>query len=417
MSYSTYVWREAMATPYSRQLRGEPVPFLVELRDYVLSKDADFVNYIVSRSNDFYAAALDADSVGGVLAQDGKAIVFFDGLDEIFDPNERRRVIDQFRTFARRYPGAYIVVTSRIAGYERTSLGLAGFEHYTLMPLTLGHIRHFAERWYRHYTLEGTERTAQGLVQRIVESPRLLDLAGNPMLLDDDGGDLQGPRSAWRALEAVCTLRRDVARRLGRRQGHPRPGFQAGSRHTYHSEIRNATASLHLYAGAPSGRKRTQRYRLRAIAGYHRELSEEEIPEPPGEADAIAVDILRHLMERTYVLAGIGERVFGFVHRTFMEYFAAYRYLAEFNARKSDFAWLTRDIFEAHWQMPEWEEVLLLLTAMLHGQSTQIHDVVEYLRSECRADMPFNVAFASRCLGEAGDMRTRPRASIAGRAG
>jgi hypothetical protein len=50
-------------------------------------------------------------------------------------------------------------------------------------------------------------------------------------------------------------------------------------------------------------------------------------------------------MERTYVLGGIGERVFGFVHRTFMEYFAACRCQAEFNARKSDFSWLTSRIF------------------------------------------------------------------------
>src|SRR3954465_6912360 len=95
----------------------------------------------------------------------------------------------------------------------------------------------------------------------------------------------------------------------------------------------------------------------------------------------VAVDILRHLMERTYVLAGIGERVFGFVHRTFMEYFAAYRCQAQFNARKSDFDWLTRDIFGKHWRMGEWEEVLLLLIAMLHDQDTPIRDVVEYVRS------------------------------------
>src|SRR5262249_11666745 len=126
---------------------------------------------------------------------------------------------------------------------------------------------------------------------------------------------------------------------------------------------------------------------------------------PPGEAEAIAVDILRHLMERTYVLAGIGERIFGFVHRTFMEYFAACRCKAQFNARKSDFEWLKRDIFGAHWRDPEWEEVLLLLIAMLHDQGTPIRDVVEYLRVNCRTATPFNVAFAARCLGEARDLQ------------
>ena len=46
-----------------------------------------------------------------------------------------------------------------------------------------------------------------------------------------------------------------------------------------------------------------------------------------------------------------------------------------------------------------------LLIAMLHDQGTKIRDVVEHLRSECRTAVPFNVAFAARCLGEAGDVQ------------
>ena len=132
---------------------------------------------------------------------------------------------------------------------------------------------------------------------------------------------------------------------------------------------------------------------------------EEKYQRSRGEAEAVAVDILKHLMERTYVLAGIGERVFGFVHRTFMEYFAACRCQAQFNARLSDFGWLTRDIYGMHWQGGEWEEVLLLLIAMLHDQDTPIRAVVEHLRTECQTPIPFNVAFAARCLGEAGDVQ------------
>ena len=49
--------------------------------------------------------------------------------------------------------------------------------------------------------------------------------------------------------------------------------------------------------------------------------------------------------------------------------------------------------------------MLLLLIAMLHDQGTPIREVVEYLRSECRTAVPFNVAFAARCLGEAGDVQ------------
>ena len=388
-----------------RHLQGEPIPFLVELRNYVLQKDPDFASHIVRRSSDFYGVSIDVDSLNSALGESERALVFFDGLDEVFDPDERMRVIDQFQAFARRYPGSRIVVTSRIAGYDRTGLGLAGFGHYTLMPLTLGHVRNFAERWYRYYTLEGTERTAQGLVQRIVESPRLLDLAGNPLLLTMmaviyKDRDLPGER--WRLYERCAeTLLEDWDLSKGIededfklavavRTAQKSEMLQQVS--MYMLEHSQAGSELNAIAYAP----------LQNILASYLEVKYQR---PQGEAEAIAVDILRHLMERTYVLAGIGERVFGFVHRTFMEYFAACQCLAQFNARKSDFAWLTRDIFESHWQMPEWEEVLLLLTAMLHDQGTPIHDVVEHLRRNSSTDLPFNVAFAARCLGEASDVQ------------
>lgn len=115
-------------------LQSAPIPFLIELRNYVLQKAPDFVTYIVQNSKAYYDAAVKAESVVNVLEQEGQALVFFDGLDEVFDRDERRRVIDQFQTFAHRHPKAGIVVTSRIVGYNKTALGLAGFEHYTRCP-------------------------------------------------------------------------------------------------------------------------------------------------------------------------------------------------------------------------------------------------------------------------------------------
>lgn len=397
-------------TQVPRHLAGEPIPFLIELRNYVLQRDPDFLSHLVRRSDDFYGAALDTDNLGRVLAEDGKALVFFDGLDEVFDPDERQRVIDQFQAFARRYPACRIVVTSRIAGYDRTALGLAGFEHYTLMPLTLGHIRNFADRWYRYYTLEGTERTAQGLVQRIVESPRLLDLAGNPLLLTMMAviyKDRDLPNERWRLYERCAeTLLEDWD--VGKGIEDEDFKLKVPLRTAQKSEILEQVSLYMLEHSQPGSELNAIAYAplQRILADYltgKYQLS-------PGEAEAIAVDILRHLMERTYVLAGIGERIFGFVHRTFMEYFAARRCLAQFNARKSDFDWLTSDIFGAHWQQPEWEEVLLLLIAMLHDQGTPIRDVVHHLYREVTNGWPLNVAFAVRCLGEAGDVQDQAQA-------
>jgi HEAT repeat protein len=132
---------------------------------------------------------------------------------------------------------------------------------------------------------------------------------------------------------------------------------------------------------------------------------EEKYSKPSGEAGAIAEGILNHLRERTYILAEVGERIFGFVHRTFMEYFAACDRRAAFNARRSDYEWLTGETF-SKWQRDEWQEVLLLLIAMLSDQGSPIEDVVNYLRKNFKGGIPHNIAFAARCLAEAGAVKS-----------
>src|SRR6185295_18619125 len=97
---------------------------------------------------------------------------------------------------------------------------------------------------------------------------------------------------------------------------------------------------------------------------------------------------------------------FGFVHRTFMEYFAACYCKEQFNKRKSDFNWLNNEIYGAHWNDSEWAEVLLLLTAMLHDQKTPIRDIIEHLHpKEYSRKQPLKLAFAAQCLGEAGELQ------------
>ena len=195
------------------------------------------------------------------------------------------------------------------------------------MPLTLGHIRNFADQWYRHYT-PGRYRTDRpGARPAHRREPRLLDLAGNPLLLTMMAviyKDRDLPNERWRLYERCAeTLLEDwdVGKGIEDEDFKLKVSIRTAQKSEmlqrvalYMLEHSQAGSELNAIAYAP----------LQGIlAGYLTTSTA-----VPGEAEAIAVDILRHLMERTYVLAGIGERIFGFVHRTFMEYFAACRCLA-----------------------------------------------------------------------------------------
>lgn len=374
------------------------VALLVELREYALSKCTDFLKHLrVSIWEKFNVRVTEAQLAG---ALDEGAVVFFDGLDEIFNRSARARVIDQFKAFTARFPHARVVVSSRIVGYDETELGLAGFKHYTLLDFGPAEIREFVPRWYEHYTLENDERDAGGLIHRITDNARMLELAGNPLLLTMMAviykhQDL--PEKRWQLYErctGVLLEDWDVKRKkietsellplgfpLGRDQ---KAEILQGIAMTMLSSERGAGHQLNAIAYEP----------LRdIIAGYLRR----QYAKPTGEAQAIAVEILDHLRERTYVLAEIGDRVFGFVHRTFMEYFAARDVLAEFNGRKADYGWLKSEVFLSHWSDEKWSEPLLLLSAMLAGQGSPIREIVDAVA----ADHPAALPFAARCLGEA----------------
>ena len=385
-------------------LRHGPLPFLVELRQYSLGKAASFVDYIVTKGRDAYGVEIEADELRAVLDQAGRSIVLFDGLDEILSAEERARAIEQLSAFARRYGEATIVVSSRIAGYDPEPLQLGGFSHSTLLPFGMPEIRDFVPRWYRYYTSQGDERDAAGLVGRIAESPRLLDLAGNPLLLTMMAviykhQDL--PEKRWQLYERcteVLLEQWDVKRKNIERDETIGLGLAISGRQK--AEIL-ANVSMHMLREQRAGGELNAIERD-PLVGIVAAYLVDTYRKSPGEARSIATEILDHLRERTYILAEIGEDVFGFVHRTFMEYFAASQAFAEFNRRKADYAWLTEEVFGTHWERDEWREILLLLTAMIRDQHLPIEEIVDSILARRSEGLPRSLELGARCLAEAG---------------
>lgn len=397
--------RPAEALPVN--LKHAPVPFLIELRHYVLKKVANFVEFIVTEAKESYGITLDGESLEKLFSEDKQALVFFDGLDEVFDPAERRRVVEQFQAFAEQYQSVQIVVTSRIAGYEPAPLMLRDFQHYTLLDFTIQQIRQFIGGWYTYYTWEDNRRNADDLFKHITENRRLLELAGTPLLLAMmavmyKNKDL--PEKRWKLYERCVEVLLedwDIKRK---------------------SLDRKTILPLDITIGADQKAKILQHVSMYMLESNHpgRELNaidyeplmailarylEEQYKKPPGEAETIAKEVLNHLRERTYILALTGKDIFGFVHRTFMEYFAACYCKAAFSRKKADYNWLITEIFQKHWQEEDWQEVLLLLIAMLTDQDWPVEEVLEAVRKSSPQAPALGVAFAARCLAEAMTMQ------------
>ena len=127
------------------------LPLLVELRTYARvraeAKAETFVEFLAYLA-EAEGYPFNAGQLEEFLRSEGRALVIFDGLDELFDPADRELAAKRIAGFAARYPAIRVLVTSRIIGYRRAILTNSGFEHYTLQDLGDEQIGDFLATWY-----------------------------------------------------------------------------------------------------------------------------------------------------------------------------------------------------------------------------------------------------------------------------
>ncbi len=122
--------------------------------------------------------------------------MLLDGLDEIVNADDRRKVVERIEDFVRYHgnrPNRF-VITSRIAGYRSAQLG-EPFAHYTVQEMDETQIRRFLERWCTAVEAAQTpdlsaearqvvaQREIDAIMKAVKTSPGVQRLAANPLLL------------------------------------------------------------------------------------------------------------------------------------------------------------------------------------------------------------------------------------------
>ncbi|WP_103528865.1 NACHT domain-containing NTPase [Streptomyces sp. SM12] len=335
----------------------------------------------------------------------GRALVVFDGLDELFDPAIREDTARRIAGFASRHPDVRVIVTSRVLGYRKAVLGGAGFGHYQLQDLTQPQIEQFTRQWYAT-SCPGDPGAAELLAQRLTEavghSRPVRELAGNPLLLTIlaiIGRRQTLPRDRQGVYEHAVTV---LVARWDQDAKHLRPGCTEGVREVLDVlEPADRLELLRLLA-------RRMQEGEGGIAGNHihtRELEEVfrthlgQYELPPLQVRAAAQVMVRQLRERNFILSHYGSGVHGFVHRTFLEYLAAADIVQRYQQERE---WtppeLLTEVYENRAGDPTWHEVLLLVTGQLAPKDAAL--VVDRFLDLYRSTRnPSMLALAIRALG------------------
>ncbi|MEU2614273.1 HEAT repeat domain-containing protein [Micromonospora sp. NPDC007271] len=388
------------------------LPVLIELRSYSTHRGdgrCDGLLDYVGHRRQQGLAGIERKVLEAYLRQGGQALFLFDGLDEVFDPAHREEVAAQIAAFANEYPGVRTVVTSRAAGYRRHTFANAGFDHFTLEDLDDERIGRFLGNWYRHVVPTPTaeaDRQQRQILDVVHRSRAMHEIAGNPLLLTlmaIVGRDHPLPRNRRRLYAHVADVlisEWDVTKQLRESHGDVPPlDPQAKLRLLRHLAYR-----MQCRDSGPAGNyiesdelARVFRDHLVEFYGFENE-----------RAHAMANSMIDKLRQRSFILERYGLHLFGFVHRTFLEFFCAEEIVNRFEHDPN--AWSLeqmRALFREHWADPSWREVLRLVASALPADAA--NDLITLLATEVNQPWPplnlpsppWNLVLAAQCVAEA----------------
>lgn len=380
------------------QLYTEPLPLFVELREYDRWQCASGKSFVRFLHEGQTWHRLNQSDLDRKLRVHGATVLLLDGLDEIFDPARREAVINDIQLFSNLYPGAQVILTSRVFGYKQQRLSDAEFRHFMLQDLDDEQIAEFLDRWHET-TFEKTDDRdfkKERLAKALRESHAIRELGGNPLLLTmmsilNRSQEL--PRDRVRLYEQASRVllhEWDTERALG-----SDPQLKDAIAYPEKAAILREVADFMQHAPEGLAGNIIARDELeRILRDYAKGLGF-------SEPHAMARKLVDQLRERNFILCYLGGDSYAFVHRTFLEYFCASAIVIRFRQKLSmDF--LKDEVFGAHWKEETWHEVLCLIAGMIADTSVeQAGKIIEYLLNQVDESYEsHNVFLAARCYQE-----------------
>lgn len=318
----------------------------------------------------------------------GKAKLFFDGLDELPNPQYKKIVRDRIQSFTISNPENAIIITSRIVGYEGP-IRFRGeqFKHFKVAQLRVNEIEIFINDWYKIRVENEADRKANAKdLLRIIRHPEnspIRELARNPLLLTIV--------ALVHRIDAVLPDQRVI---LYKKCTETLLDTWYKWKYRADEEINKARIERRnrqrIEAIAHWMQRRASGDKGRAVVSFtelQKFLSNHIAKFEPGTIsdtppDDAADEFLKFVKERTGLLIEVGDEQYSFVHLTFQEYLTA-TFLAtdgETDGVASIWAKLQDCAFD-----PRWQEVIRLLVASFRSDLSQkyfVNKLMEFSKKE-----------------------------------
>lgn len=162
----------------------DTIPFRIELFKFNKDRNGNGLESYLSNylKNALGITGINDDLVAYIFAQH-KTIVFFDGLDEIFDIQERIEVRDIIENFTNKHDKSISIVTSRFESFEEVNLSTNVFDIFEILDFNIDQVIKYVNKWYD--IEEDDELIRNEEIQNCLEQLSKVDkeLTTSPLLL------------------------------------------------------------------------------------------------------------------------------------------------------------------------------------------------------------------------------------------
>ncbi|WP_410815487.1 NACHT domain-containing protein [Micromonospora sp. 050-3] len=288
-------------------------PILVRCRELSADVTAPAIQH-VERAINGLGLSVERRDVEQLLAL-GRAFVIFDGVDEVTEIHQRRKLIEKIELLAQEWPLTSMIATTRKVGYESARFAEGRFPTFELQEYSLDQVTEYVNRWFRLM-----HRSSKDPSAFLHESMEIDDVRRNPLMLSLlctlyrlRGYIPMNQRDVYKQCADLLFHSWDAIRHIPQPVDHKRYG------HTLMEELADFFYKFPSAAGGVEEKQLT-----RIIGAYFADTAGVD----PRDAEVRAREFLEFCAGRAWLLTAVGhsergERLFSFTHRTFMEYYAA----------------------------------------------------------------------------------------------
>ncbi len=346
----------------------------------------------------------------------GNCLILLDAFDELGSPEARAAMARRIEDFLSIYdhPRNRVVVTTRIVGYEG-QLDRYGFQIRTVQHLQAGEIRALVKQRYEAIALSETagwpphdaapikqemRRRSEQLIEKIESTPRLAQLATNPLLLSlivlVHRVKIALPEERVLLYRDCVEILTEQWQRTKRAESYLQPDTQEDLSLPQKLVLLQALA-LDMQKRREEEDQRTllpQSQAQKIIADKLPDILGSQLPATEPERGEICRRKAETWVKSIQAESGIlveqgldeaGDPLIGFSHLTFQEYLAA----VAINEMPTG-----QDLLASHLLQPAWREVALLYVALTNDATSIIEQLLN------GSQQPASIVLAGFCLAE-----------------